>query len=81
MSPSQKTLDNLRKVGDWSIIGQLPFSVSKCKVIHIGHQNPQSSYTLLGYSVDCTDTEKDLGVISNDLKFSKQCTKAEKKAQ
>ena len=81
MSPSQKTLDDLRKVGDWSIIGQLPFSFRKCKVMHIGHQNPQSSYTLLGNSVDCTDAEKDLGVvISSDSKFSKRCIEAEKKA-
>ena len=74
--------EDLRKVGDWSVKWQLPFNVNKCKVMHIGHRNPQSSYTLLGNSVDCTDTEKDLGVvISNDLKFSKQCIEAEKKAQ
>ena len=50
--------------------------------MHIGHQNPQSSYTLLGNSVDCADTEKDLGiVISSDLKFSKQCIEVSKKSQ
>ena len=74
--------EDLKKIGDWSTKWQLPFNVDKCKVMHIGHRNPQSSYNLLGNSIECTDTEKDLGVvISNDLKFSKQCIEAEKKAQ
>ena len=74
--------DDLRRIGEWSDTWQMPFNVSKCKVMHIGHRNPQSVYTLKGTALECTDTEKDLGVtITSDLKFSKQCIEAEKQAQ
>ena len=74
--------EDLRKIGEWSDTWQMPFNVSKCKVMHIGHRNPQSVYTLQGARLEMTDREKDLGVtITSDLKFSKQCIEAEKKAQ
>ena len=50
--------------------------------MHIDYRNPQSEYTLKGTPLESTETEKDLGVtITSDLKFSKQCIEAEKKAQ
>ncbi|KAK8375206.1 hypothetical protein O3P69_007851 [Scylla paramamosain] len=52
------------------------------KVMHIGYRNPQYEYVLKGKALKSTDSEKDLGVvITNDLKFSKQCIAVEKKAQ
>ena len=74
--------EDLRKIGEWSTTWQMPFNVGKCKVMHIGYRNLQSGYTLQGTSLESTEAEKDLGVtITSDLKFSKQCIEAEKKAQ
>ena len=73
---------DLRKLGEWSDKWQMPFNVEKCKVMHIGHRNPQAVYSLKNSALESTDMEKDLGVvITSDLKFSKQCIEAEKKAQ
>ena len=74
--------EDLRKLGEWSEKWQMPFNANKCKVMHTGHRNPHAQYNLLGGCLEKTETEKDLGVvISSDLKFSKQCIEAEKKAQ
>ena len=74
--------EDLRKIGEWSDTWQMPFNVGKCKVMHIGHRNPHSQYTLQGTALESSECEKDLGVtITNDLKFSRQCIEAEKKAQ
>ena len=74
--------EDLRKIGEWSDKWQMPFNNTKCKVMHIGFRNPRSDYSLQGTVLESTETEKDLGVvISSDLKFSKQCIEAEKKAQ
>ena len=73
---------DLGRLGEWSEKWQMPFNVNKCKVMHIGYNNPNSRYNLLGNDIECVQQEKDLGVIiSNDLKFSKQCINVEKKAQ
>ena len=74
--------EDLRKIGEWSEKWQMPFNANKCKVMHIGYRNPRSEYSLQGTVIESTEIEKDLGVvISSDLKFSKQCLEAEKKAQ
>ena len=73
---------DLQRLGEWSEKWQMPFNAAKCKVMHIGYRNPQSEYFLQGKALESTDSEKDLGVvITSDLKFSKQCIAAEKKAQ
>ena len=59
----------------------MPFNVDKCKVMHIGYKNINAKYELLGENLESCLEEKDLGVvITNDLKPSKQCIEAEKKA-
>ena len=74
--------EDLRRLGEWSEKWQIPFNVNKCKVMHFGHRNPQAQYSLLDSVLESTDSEKDLGVvITSDLKFSRQCIEAEKKAQ
>ena len=78
----QELQSDLDKLGEWSEKWQMPFNVGKCKVMHVGYKNQKTQYSLLGEKIESTDQEKDLGVlISNDLKFSKQCIEAEKKAQ
>ena len=49
------------------------FDVNKCKVLHIGHNNPDCDYSMNGEILQSVSEETDLGIIvSNDLKPSKQ---------
>ena len=74
--------EDLNKIGEWSVKWQMPFNLDKCKVMHIGNKNVNSKYELLGKEIESCQQEKDLGVIiTSDLKPSKQCIEAEKKAQ
>ena len=72
---------DLGKIGEWSEKWQMPFNVGKCTVLHAGRLNAEADYTLLGAPVRPTDVQKDLGVmITSDLKFSRQCLEAERRA-
>ena len=74
--------DDLKKIGKWSQDWQMPFNLEKCKVMHVGQGNSKERYELLGKELKTCDEEKDLGVvITSDLKSSRQCIEAEKKAQ
>jgi len=59
------------------------FNVEKCKVMHLGYNNPKVG---LNYVMDATklqvvSEERGLGIIvSDDLKWEKQCTVAVKQA-
>ena len=70
----------------WSETWQMLFNADKCKVMHIGRNNPGYYYTMGGYApagvvLDATSVEKDLGVlIHSSLKPHEQCTSAAKKA-
>jgi hypothetical protein len=49
--------------------------------MHVGCKNIKASYQMFGQKLSITNLEEDLGVIiSNDLKVTKQCIAAEKKA-
>ena len=72
---------DLQRIGDWSETWQMPFNVDKCSVLHVGSRNPVANYTLLGAPIRPTEEQKDLRVlITQDLKFSKQCIAAERRA-
>ena len=74
--------EDLNRLGEWSRKWQMPFNLDKCKVMHVGQRNDKAKYELLGKELEICIEEKDLGVIiTNDLKSSKQCIEAEKKAQ
>ena len=56
-------------------------NVKKCNVLHIGYNNAYCGYTMDGESLQSVTEETDLIIIvSNDLKPSKQCVSAVKKA-
>ena len=68
----KKYLDNLV---EWSENWQLRFNASKCKVLHIGKNNPRYEYSMKAgdkrQQLEETDLEKDIGVnIDPLLKFS-----------
>jgi len=73
--------EDLVKLENWSDKWQMTFNSSKCKVMHMGRNNPSSEYSIQGEAMAAVDQERDLGVIiSKDLKPSKQCAEAVKKA-
>ena len=62
--------DDINSCARWATEWQLPFNVSKCKVLHLGLSNPMFSYTMDGTLLDEVSEEKNLGVIiDKDLKF------------
>ena len=74
--------EDLNRIGEWSQKWQMPFNLEKCKIMHVGHRNKKAKYELLDKELEICEQERDLGVmITNDLKSSKQCIEAEKKAQ
>ena len=73
---------DLKRIEEWSEKWQMPFNVDKCKVMHIGFRNKKIKYELFGRELASCEMERDLGVIiTSDMKSSKQCIEAEKKAQ
>jgi hypothetical protein len=75
----QLALDNLC---DWSERWGMAFNVKKCKVMHLGYNNPCQVYTMRGQALEETDEERDIGVeMSKSLKPSAQCAKAARTAQ
>ena len=78
----QNDLDTLSQ---WTNEWLLSFNVDKCKVMHIGKNNPKLEYTMRTENENKilieTREEKDLGVwITNDLKPEKQVIAASQRA-
>ena len=76
----------LNRIMQWADSWQMVFNKEKCHVMHLGRKNPRHYYTMGGHApggqvLDKSKWEEDLGVIvSDDLKPSKQCLAASKKA-
>ena len=67
----------INKMYEWSVKWQMEFNVKKCKIIHIGHNNPHLAYTLNSQTLVEEERETDVGVIvSKNLKPSSHCLKA-----
>jgi len=74
----QNDLNSLIK---WSEDWQLGFNESKCKVIHLGHNNSKRQYQMNAISLSVSSEEKDLGIIiDNELKYHKHIANAVNKA-
>jgi hypothetical protein len=75
----QQALDNLCI---WAKRWGMEFNVKKCKVMHIGFNNPAQCYTMDNQQLEVTEEERDIGVsVSRSLKPSSQCAKAAQTAQ
>ena len=73
----QAIIDNLHA---WAEQWQMYFNVNKCKVVHLGRNNPKLQYFMNGIEVQAVDSERDLGVILDHTgKPSLQCAKAAQK--
>ena len=66
-SDLQEDLDNLQ---NWAITWKMKFNADKCKVLHLGNQNPRYEYRMCDTCLEAVIEEKDLGVIVDEkLKF------------
>ena len=59
--------EDINRLAVWQLLWGLTFNTNdnKCKVMHIGKNNPCNSYVLNGKALPSTDEEKDLGVTVN----------------
>ena len=74
----QRDLDNIK---DWAIKWKMEFNVSKCKIMHLGKDNPNNVYTMGGSVLTETTEERDLGVLVDDkLIFDKHIREIVNKA-
>ncbi len=82
-----KLQDDLDKLCDWSNKWKLRFNATKCKVLHMGHNNENHRYIMLDkdnnyVALTSVDEEKDLGVtFEQNLKFERHITNCVNKAQ
>jgi hypothetical protein len=61
------TLQNdLDTIARWAKTWKMEFNVDKCKIMHLGNQNPKHTYTMEEADLVTTSEEKDLGVLIDD---------------
>ena len=68
---NQDVQNDLDVLCQWESVWLLRFNLEKCKLLHIGKNNPRNQYKFLGSILNTCNTEKDLGVIFNE-KFNFQ---------
>ena len=74
---------DIDKLGEWQDCWLLRFNTEddKCKVLHVGKNNPQHMYKLNNSPLPAVDTESDLGVvISSNWKWNDHIDKSISKA-
>jgi hypothetical protein len=60
----------------------MEFKVKKCKVMHLGYNNPGHSYSMNNQQLSVTEEERDIGVcVARTLKPSAQCSQTARAAQ
>ena len=78
--------EDINRLLEWAELWQMQFNAKKCKIMHIGYNNPNYDYTMGGHApagtvLSVTPEEKDIGVlVHNSLIPSSQCARAAKKA-
>jgi hypothetical protein len=71
----------LNRLVAWANTWGMQFNVTKCKVMHVGKDNPRADYTMAGTSLTKTESERDIGVkVHQSLRPSQQCKEAANRA-
>ena len=77
----QEVQEDLDTLVSWANEWQMSFNVSKCAVLHIGHNNPCHRYSMNGEIVGAVNRQRDLGIlVSKDLKWEHQVNASYAKA-
>jgi len=80
-SDKQELQQSLDRMCEWADNWGMEFNIKKCKIMHVGRNNPRFQYKMKEQDLEETEQETDIGVIiTNDLKPSRQCCRASNKA-
>ena len=72
---SENLQENINNLLEWSTKWGMEFNKDKCKIMHIGKNNPEFEYFMEGKKLTSVESEKDIGVILNKkLKPSQHCS-------
>ena len=70
----QQTLDNMV---EWAATWGMMFNIPKCKIMHVGRNNPCFEYNMSGVKLTVVEEEKDIGVmVQKNMKPGKHCKKS-----
>jgi hypothetical protein len=73
----QALKETLDKHCEWAETWGMAFNKDKCKIMHVGINNPSYDYYMQGTKLSTVEEEKDVGVlIHRSLKPGRQCQKS-----
>ena len=73
--------EDLNRLVDWANTWWMNFSIDRCAVMQIGHNNTQHTYTMSNQQLIATELQRDLEItITRDVKWQKQTEKSCKTA-